>query len=135
MNEDIPNGNFKEMITAKKLDLVKKEATKRIVEYIDLVFLENKMLVNATAAKLAATRVLIDVPIGEDIEDLKRIIYGDKDDPDEKTGVLNKTNRMFRDYLFTKRMIALIWGVFGSAIVSLIVTIIILFVKLIEKGF
>ena len=49
---DIPNGNFELMIAAKKADLCKEENTKRIIEYVDLVLLENKMLLKPVPPKL-----------------------------------------------------------------------------------
>jgi hypothetical protein len=135
MKNQIPNGNFEAMIAAKKLDLIKDESTKRIIEYIDLVFLENKMLVNNTATELANARSIMDVPIIKDINDLKRCVYGDDADVDEKTGILNKVNKMFRDWTFSKRMIALIWTVFGVSIVGIIITVVTMFIKLVERGF
>lgn len=126
MKKQIPNGNFEAMIAAKKLDLIKDESTKRIIEYIDLVFLENKMLVNNTAIELANARSIMDVPIIKDITDLKRCIYGDDADVEEKTGILNKVNKMYRDWLFTKR----IWAVVGVILLAVVIAIITMFIKM-----
>ena len=130
MKEHIPNGNFEHMIAAKKADLCKDENTKRLIEYVDLVFLQNRMLVGATAGELAQARALMDVPILADINRIKRTIYGDDDDTDEKTGTLNKVNKMFRDWTFSRR----IWAVVGVILLMIIGALIGLFVKVISGG-
>jgi hypothetical protein len=130
----IPNGNFDQLIWEKKAELLKVNIHKAMIEYIDLIFLKNSMMVDATAEDLKATRDIMDVPILADLERLKKTIYGNDEDTDEKTGCLNKVNKMFNDWKFTKRLQNILWTIFGSSIIGIITTVVIIITKLIDKG-
>lgn len=129
-----PNGNFDQLICEKKTELLKVDIHRAMVEYIDLVFLKNSILVDATAQDLATTREILDVPIIQDLDKVKKTLYGTDDDPDEKTGIVNKVNKMFNDWKFSKRLQNILWAIFGSSIIGIITTVVIIITKLIDKG-